>query len=274
MEVQEEKAKKSTKKTSTKKTPKKVKDVVVEEKEEKVEKVEKLEVVSKEIPEKEEKQDKIQTIYYSKKENIISRIINKIGIRNTVILVLVIVVLIFSVVLFGGKNTEDQIKIEAKSTLDHLSEKSDLETTKFKYSGIVKVCKSKKCSKNAEFDEYKYFVSYEGYITAGIDFKQIDVEVDKVNKKLILNMPDVEIQKVTLNTNSLDRIFVEDKWDKPEVLANDTKICNEDLEKRSESDETIKQIARENTKTVLAEFFIPWIEIYDKEYSIEIRYGE
>jgi len=203
----------------------------------------------------------------SPKKDVVKKNCDKI-IKIGIILIGLIVIL--SIILNIVNSKAGNLKISAESSLEKIVEKNDLETVNYTYNAIARQCISDNCS-NENNDNYKYFVSYEGTVTAGIDFKQVKIEVDKKTKKLTITVPEPKITGYNVDIGSLKFIFTKDKYNEASELEKAFKLCKEDLENRSEKDRLILKTAKQNSITVLEAFFKPWIETFNSEYEVEVK---
>lgn len=71
---------------------------------------------------------------------------------------------------------------------------------------------------NIPFTKSSYLASYDGIVTAGVDFSQISVTKDDDSRSIVIRMPEAEIQNVTIDNDSL-RVFSE-----KEGLGNPIKL--------------------------------------------------
>lgn len=193
--------------------------------------------------------------------------------KTTKIIIILVAIIIVLVLSLGILNSETgKLKISAESSLEKIVEKNDLETVSYTYNAIARQCKKAGCSTDSEnTDDYKYFVSYEGTVSAGIDFKQVKIDVDKDNKKLIITVPEPKITGYNVDIGSLKFIFTKDKYNEASELEQAFKLCKTDLENRSEKDELILKTAKQNSITVLEAFFKPWIETFNSEYEVVVK---
>lgn len=193
--------------------------------------------------------------------------------KTTKIIIILVAIIIVLVLSLGILNSETgKLKISAESSLEKIVEKNDLETVSYTYNAIARQCKKAGCSTDSEnTDDYKYFVSYEGTVSAGIDFKQVKIYVDKDNKKLIITVPEPKITGYNVDIGSLKFIFTKDKYNEASELEQAFKLCKADLENRSEKDELILKTAKQNSITVLEAFFKPWIETFNSEYEVVVK---
>jgi len=194
--------------------------------------------------------------------------------KKTTKIIIVLVVIIIMLILSLGILTSEtgKLKISAESSLEKIVEKNDLETVSYTYNAIARQCKKEGCSKNSEnTDDYKYFVAYDGTVSAGIDFKQVKIDVDKNEKKLIITVPEPKITGYNVDIGSLKFIFTKEKYNEASELEKAFKLCKDDLESRSEKDELILKTAKQNSITVLEAFFKPWIETFNSEYEVIVK---
>ena len=210
-----------------------------------------------------------------KKKNLFSKLIDKIKKLNKttkIIIILLIIIVILCLALGIAKSETGKLRISATSSLEKIVEKNDLETVNYTYNAIAKQPKNENVPENSEnTDDYKYFVSYQGTVSAGIDFKQVKIDVDNKEKKLIITVPEPKITGYNVDIGSLKFIFTKDKYNEASELENAFKLCKSDLANRSEKDSLILQTAKQNSITVLEAFFKPWIETFNDEYDVEIK---
>lgn len=199
-----------------------------------------------------------------KKENTKEK--NRKNIKGFLIIIIVILVGVILIL----TNKESQIEIKVKSTLEKVVEKSDLETVNIIYNVIAKKCKDEtKCDKSSNnIDDFEYVVSCKGTITAGIDFKKVKVDVNKKDKKLIVEMPEATI-KGEPNIGSIK--FLNGDEVPASELPNARKLCQETTIEKSEADGKLIPAAKEQARLVLEEFYKQWIKAYDSSYVVEVK---
>lgn len=222
----------------------------------------------------EEKQVKETTMDENKKKIIYNLIekFKKLNKSTKIIILLLIIIAVLCLALGIANSETGKLKISAKSSLEKIVEKNDLETVKYTYNAIARQPINPDTNVDSENnDDYKYFVSYEGTVSAGIDFKQVKIDVDQEEKKLIITVPEPKITGYNVDIGKLNFIFKKDKYDEASELENAFKLCKADLEKRSEKDELILKTAKQNSISVLEAFFKPWIETFNDKYQVEIK---
>lgn len=184
-----------------------------------------------------------------------------------VILLSLIFIALISVILVLNK--EGKITEKVKTSLDKIVEKSDLETINVTYNIIAKQCKKNDCDKKSNnIDDYKYVVSCKGTITAGINFKDVKIDEDIKNKKIIVTVPEATLTgEPTIGSVK----FLNGEDVSADELPNARKLCQEETKAKSETDDKLIPAAKEQAKTVLEEFYKQWIKSYDNTYVVEVK---
>ena len=192
------------------------------------------------------------------------------GLVKKILSIVLIVLVISGTGIFFFTNKKEKIEVKVKSTLDKIVEKSDLETVNITYNVIAKKCKKEEeCDKSSNnINDFQYVVSCKGTITAGIDFKDVEIEVNKKEKKVIVNVPDATI-KGEPNIGSIK--FLNGNEVDAQELPNARKLCQETTMEKSEQDNKLIPAAKEQARVVLEEFYREWIKAYDSSYQIEVK---
>ena len=193
-------------------------------------------------------------------------------ISTKIIILLMVIIGVFALLLGILTSETGMLKLSAESSLERIVEKNDLETVNYTYNAIARQCKEDECLRNSEnTDDYKYFVAYEGTVSAGINFKQVKIDVDKKEKKLIITVPEPKITGYNVDIGSLKFIFTKDKYNEATELEKAFKLCKEDLKIRSEEDKLILKTAKQNSIIVLESFFKTWIETFNSDYEVIVK---
>ena len=136
----------------------------------------------------------------------------KIRITGGVILAIVIVCVILKILNADPssvflKNTKDAIIGEegtvttiSKASLEKVFEISELSTVDYSYNAVARAYEEDGATP-------KYYVAYEGTVTAGIDFSKIVIDIDEDTKIITITLPESEIQNTTVDFGSMDYIF-------------------------------------------------------------------
>ena len=105
---------------------------------------------------------------------------------------------------------------------------------------------------------------------AGIDFKQVGVQVDNEAKKITVKMPEIEITDVNVDIASLEYIFENKKANTPTVSQEAYKACQADVLNEVENEPDIYELAEQNAENVISARIRPFVEQVDAEYVLEI----
>ncbi len=196
-------------------------------------------------------------------------ILKKIQLKtHTTLIVLVIGLLgvvLGGILIFSALNKEEGHKVTtiSEASLQDIIEISELSTVDYTYNAIAKAVD--------EDEEVKYYVAYEGIVTAGINFEKIDIEVDEENKKITFIVPDVEVQDIEVNMGTMEYIFEDDDYETETVSQEAYKISLADLENRVKEENMLFDLAKENAIESVKALFTPWIEQIDETYIVQVR---
>lgn len=150
------------------------------------------------------------------------------------------------------------------STLEKIINVSELSTFTAVYNGIATVRNEKKP------EEVDYYVSYEARVNAGIDFDKIEFSVDNEAKTILVDIPEIRITDSNVDIASLDFIFYNDKANASTVTQEAFKACEADVQKESEQQKAIYELAKQNAVNVLTALINPIVEQLGTEYTLTI----
>ena len=162
---------------------------------------------------------------------------------------------------FSGK--EGEVKTITKSDIQDVFEISELQSADYIYNAVASVYD--------ENGELKYYVAYEGTVTAGIDFSKIEILVEDDSKTIKVFMPEVMITDTVVNAGTLSYIFEDDEYDNEYVFNEAYSVCQQDLDERAKNEASLLELAKENAKQIIEALLVPWIEQVNAEYTIEIN---
>lgn len=201
---------------------------------------------------------------------------------NLLLIVIAIVAIAVAVcvvcVTFGGKSDSSPAEsvspsptekpketVITVSTLEKILETEKLSTYEVEYSGVA-VRYDEKKTENVD-----YYVSYKATVKAGIDFDKIEIMLDSESKRIVAQLPKVEISTMNVDQTSLDYLFYDKKLNKSGITAEAYALCKEDLSKKVEENDTILDIATQNTKNAVAALLSPFIEAMGDGYTLQVR---
>lgn len=180
---------------------------------------------------------------------------------------MILIVLIVLIIGFkpGGvfRSSQNKVSTVSKSSLEKVLETSQLTTLQYTYNAIAEV-------KKEFFDTIKYHVAYEGTVQAGIDFEDIDIDINEEKKLITITLPEVSIQNVIVNAESMEYIFNDDKYETETVASEAYSACVKDLQTRAEKEVQLLQMAKDNARDAVQALIEPWVKQVDEEYTIEI----
>lgn len=151
------------------------------------------------------------------------------------------------------------------STLEKIVHVSELSTFTAVYNGIAEV------KNEGKPEQTDYYVSYEARVDAGIDFQQVAVSIDPNEKVVTLDMPEVHITDVNVDIASMDFMFLNDKANTTAVTQTAYKACETDVERESEAQGAILDLAKQNAENVLKALASPLLEQMDAQYTLVVE---
>lgn len=176
-----------------------------------------------------------------------------------------------AVIVIGGfiltivfRSNDSRVTTVTESSLEKVLEISDLSTLDYTYNSIVDVM-------DEDGKTMKYHVAYEGVVTAGIDFENVDVSVDEETKIITITLPEAVVQNVEIDMGTLEYIFEEKKYETETVSQEAYKVCRADLEKKAMEEGNLLAIAKDNAVDTVNALMTPWIEQLHEEYQVEVK---
>lgn len=158
---------------------------------------------------------------------------------------------------------ENRLTSVAETSLKNIIDVGELSTVEYIYNSIATV-------KN-EKGNPKYYVSYEGIVKAGFDFNEITTMRDTENKKIVITIPPIKINSVNIKDDTLDFIFVKDKYDTETTFQEAYKASYADLENKAQTNSSIRQTAYENAVDIMRAIVIPLQSKLPNGYSFDFR---
>ena len=157
-----------------------------------------------------------------------------------------------------------EVTTVSEAQIREVFEISELQTADYIYNAITDVY-------DEDGETLMCHVAYEGTVTAGIDFSSIEISVDEEKKTINISMPDVTIQDVIVDAGTLEYIFEDDKYNNEKTFKKAYAKCQEDLDKRAESETKLLELAKDNAKQVVEAMIEPWVKQINDEYNVEIN---
>ena len=179
-----------------------------------------------------------------------------------VIIAVIITALMIKIKIFNKKS---EPTIISKATLEKVINVSDLSTFEAIYNGVASVANEEKP------ENIDYYVSYEAKVKAGIDFEQVNLEVNEDEKRITVTLPEVKITDVNVDIASLDYIFMNKRANTETVSAQAYKKCIEDVTNESNSTTAIYELAKQNARNIVEALIKPFVEQLDSKYELKIN---
>ena len=157
------------------------------------------------------------------------------------------------------KLVEVEKEIGVETIQDGLRDMGILVTEEYFFTDVVSFSSVKKLFKTdieLNFTESNYLASYDGVITAGLDFTGISVEMDTEAKQVTVRIPKAEIQNVDIDPESFTLYSEKIGFANP-ILAEDFNKSLMELEKTVTDKAVAKGIltrADQNAVSVISNF--------------------
>lgn len=200
-------------------------------------------------------------------KNKLSNYFNKLSIKTKVIFLIAIIIVVSLLLFIINLNKENSLSITTTSSLQKIIEINELSTVDYTYNAVATKYKEDKKEEGNE----EYYVAYEGVVTAGIDFNEIAIDIDKKEKKINITLPQVEIHDVRVNMGTMEYIYIKKTKEEESISQEAYKLCKQDLKDRLGNEENLYNNARENAMSAVEALFKPWIETVDDDYKVEIK---
>ncbi|MCR5608047.1 MAG: DUF4230 domain-containing protein [Lachnospiraceae bacterium] len=198
--------------------------------------------------------------------------------------IIIILILIILALLAAGycyfyftkinKKQEEEVnsisKIAAEPKLIKVIKMGELNTYQVDYDGVVTVYSN---SKKKDKKEVAYYVAYNAQIKAGIDTEKVKLDVDDENHKVIITLPEVEIEdNVNVDITTLKYMFIDEDANDKTVSQEAYKACINDAKKEANKDKNIKKYAKENVENSIRASIGLLLEQQEEPYTLEFKY--
>ncbi|WP_432664304.1 DUF4230 domain-containing protein [Wukongibacter baidiensis] len=108
-------------------------------------------------------------------------------IKTVLITILIMGVIIIGVVSYKNFSIEHQEKIGTSTIEEKIAGISELAVVKYNYKDIATFKDAKKVNGlNVPFGEKSFIIVFSGYVKAGVDLNNIDIEIDEENNKNVI----------------------------------------------------------------------------------------
>lgn len=184
-------------------------------------------------------------------------------------MILIVVLAVAVAVLVAQRVNEHRNKPEPQvltvSTLTDMIPVSDLSTVTSTYNGVAQVMNEKNP------DKLDYYVAYKAKVQAGVDFADLQPEVDEASKTVTIRVPAAHFMDANVDVSSLDFMFNNKKADTSGVTERAYKACQEDANRECSCSEAILELARENAVNTVEALTRPLVEQLYPEYTLVVE---
>lgn len=184
-------------------------------------------------------------------------------------MILIVVLAAAVAVLVAQRVNEHRKKPEPQvltvSTLTDMIPVSDLSTVTSTYNGVAQVMNEKNP------DKLDYYVAYEAQVQAGVNFDELQPEIDEASKTVTIRVPDACFKKANVDMASLDFMFNSKKANTSGVTERAYKACQEDADRECSCSEAILELARENAVNTVEALTRPLVEQLYPEYTLVVE---
>ena len=162
--------------------------------------------------------------------------------------------------------SEGKVKeVTSSANLEKIIKISQLRTFSYNYNSICDV---------VEDHKVVYHIAYKSTVELGIEADEIKYDIDPVKLSIRIILPEVKIQDTAVDPNSLEYIFVDEKYNTPSIGTRAQALCLEDLKKKIANEPLMMELARENTKREVEAMFGPIVNQFYSEYRFEVVFAE
>ena len=152
-------------------------------------------------------------------------------------------------------------------TGEQLQDVGSLVTEEYYFTEVVSFSSVKKLFKTIALGitESSYLASYDGIISAGLDFEKISVEKDDENKVITIRLPKSEVKYMEIDTDSFV-LYSEKEGLGNKITLNDYNDSLIELEKNAKNkavDRGLLKRADENAKLVISNFVKSLVDTSD-----------
>lgn len=160
--------------------------------------------------------------------------------------------------------TEASVEVESTTSIEDIIEISELQTLNYEYNAICRVY-------DTDGVTPKYYVAYEGDVTLGVDLSDLVITYGDENNHLItIIIPEVSILSCTVDAGTMDYIFTDPDYDTAEVPIEAHALCEQDLINKVNADDTMFEIARDNTEAAINALTSPLVNQLYPDYDLVI----
>ena len=172
---------------------------------------------------------------------------------RALIILLFIVAIIVGLFRFEVIHWPGSRKIDVSATLTEAVDIAQLSTAEFRYRGIAEIYA------NEEQKKVQCRACYDAVVKAGIDMRNIQMDIDDANRIVTLTLPEIELT-VLINDNEPIALLPSNSNVGIERIL---KYCKEDVEREARESKELIETAKENLRAIIEGLLLPILKAYD-----------
>ncbi len=157
------------------------------------------------------------------------------------------------------------VDVSANANLEDIIRISQLRTFTYNYNSICDVVENHKVV---------YHVAYKGTVEIGIEAEEIKIDIDPAKLSVRIILPEVKILETAVAPETLEYIFLDEKYNNPTIGTRSQALCLEDLKKKTANETLMMELARENTRREVEAMFGPFVNQFYSDYRFEVTFAE
>ena len=198
-------------------------------------------------------------------------------INRNLFLICLAIILICITIIAGMLVQTRKNKVESRTVAFGLRDIGELVTQAGYFTNVQKNNKDQKLfGVSVPFTTSQYIYSYDGIVKAGLDFSELEIQVDDANKIVTVTMPEVKIFDISIDNDSLKIYDESQSIFTPLHITdlNDAQIKLKEEVRQTAIDNGILEGAARNAKTLISGFLSGTLDLKDYTIEFEEQKGE
>lgn len=198
-------------------------------------------------------------------------------IDRNLFLICLAIILICITIIAGMLVQNRKNKVESRTVAFGLRDIGELVTQAGYFTNVQKNNKDQKLfGVSVPFTTSQYIYSYDGIVKAGLDFSELEIQVDDANKIVTVTMPEVKIFDISIDNDSLKIYDESQSIFTPLHITdlNDAQIKLKEEVRQTAIDNGILEGAARNAKTLISGFLSGTLDLKDYTIEFEEQKGE
>jgi hypothetical protein len=183
---------------------------------------------------------------------------------SAAVVVLVVAIGGFCVFSEVQTNRYENTEYSSEHAINKILDIEELHMASYPYNGKTERVVQKELKNGKTKDKCLYHVTYKGHVQLGTTEKLM-ASVDEENKSITVTIPDPKILDLSVDFDSIDYIFLKDKYETETVSEDSYQLCLNDMRENLEMDTSMMKKAKKNTENLVLALLKP----FSKEYSIQ-----